>query len=87
MSWMLEILILSYTLKEVTNLYVLHCFEFQRFVHISTTRCPIEMGLNEQVIYIENSKSNVADMWPISVDHFTYAMFSMVGSPYSRPVV
>ena len=44
-------------------------FELQRIVHISTTRCPFEMGfgskcsiLNEQVIYTENSKLNIADM-------------------------
>ena len=47
----------------------LYCFELQRIVHISATRCPIEMGfglkcriLNGQVIYIEKSKLNIADM-------------------------
>ena len=62
-------LILSYRLKEVINSYVLHCFRIQRNVHISATRCPIEMGfeskcsiLNGQVIYIEKSKLNIADM-------------------------
>ena len=62
-------LILNYGLKEVTNSYVLHCFELQRIVHISATRCQIEMGFGSkcsilygQVIYIEKSKLNVADM-------------------------
>ena len=44
MSRMSGILILSYRLKEVTNSYVLHCFWTHRIVHISTTRCLIEMG-------------------------------------------
>ena len=62
------ILILSYRHKEVTNSYVLHCFEPQRIVHISATKCPIEMGLvskysilNGQVIYVEKSKLDIAD--------------------------
>ena len=69
MSRSLGVLILSYRLKEVTNYYVLHCFELQRIVHISATRCLIEMGfgskcriLNGQVVYIEKSKLNIADM-------------------------
>ena len=33
---------LIYRLKEVTNLNVLLCFELQRIVHISSTRCRIE---------------------------------------------
>ena len=44
-------------------------FEHQRIVHISVTRCPIEMRfkskcsiLNGQVIYIEKSKLTIADM-------------------------
>ena len=43
------------------------------------TRCPIDMGfrskcsiLNGQVIYIENSKLNIADMWLIPLDHVTF---------------
>ena len=63
------ILILSYKLKEVTNSYVLHCFELHRIVHISSPRGPAEMRFgskcnnsNGEVIYIEKSKSNIADM-------------------------
>ena len=44
-------------------------------MRISVTRCPIEMGLdqdiafkNGQVIYIEKSKLNIADMWLIPLD-------------------
>ena len=44
MSRMSGILILSNRLKVVTNLYVLHCFEHHRIIHISSTRCQIEMG-------------------------------------------
>ena len=62
------ILILSYRLKQMTYSYVLHCFEIQRFTHISGTRCRIVMGsgskcmsLNGQADYIENSKLNIAD--------------------------
>ena len=54
-------------------------FELQRIVHISVSRCPIEMGfgskygiLNLQVIYIENSKFNIADMWLIPLDRVTF---------------
>ena len=53
----------------MTNSYVLHCLETQRFAHISGTRFQIVMGfgskcriLNGQVDYIENSKLNIADM-------------------------
>ena len=49
-------------LKEVTNSYVLHCFELQK-VHIFATTCPIEMEFESkcsiftgQVIYIEKIK-------------------------------
>ena len=56
-------------IKEVTYLYVLHCFELQRILHIFVTTCPIEMGFESkcsiftgQVIYIEKSKFDVADM-------------------------
>ena len=55
--------------KNVLNSYVLHCFLIKEIIHISATRCPIEMGfgskcsiLNGQVIYIEKSKLNMADM-------------------------
>ena len=79
MSRMSGILILSYRLKEVTNSYVLPCFELQRIVHISATRCPTEMGfgsqcriLNGQVIYVQKSKLNIADMWLIPLDRVTY---------------
>ena len=79
MSRMSELLILSYRLKDVINSCVLHCFWIKRIVHISATRCPIEMGfgskcsiLNGQVIYIEKSKLNIADMWLIPLDCVTY---------------
>ena len=61
--------ILSHRLKEMTNSYVLLCFELQRIVHISATRCLIKMGfgsqcriLNGQVIYVKKSKLNIADI-------------------------
>ena len=72
------ILILSYKLREVTNSYVLPCFELLRILPISATKCPIEMGfgskcsiLNRQVIYIEKSKLNIANMWLIPLDCVT----------------
>ena len=34
---------LKYKQQELTNSYVLHCFELQRVVHIFSTRGPIEM--------------------------------------------
>ena len=61
------------------NSYVLHCFSIERIVHISATRCPTEMGfgsncsiLNGQVIFIEKSKLNFADMWLIPLDRVTF---------------
>ena len=84
MSWMSGILILSYRLREVTNFCVLYCFSTSKNIHISTTRCLIEMGfgskcriLNRQVIYIENSKLNIADMWLIPLDRVTYVVSRM----------
>ena len=59
----------SLHVKDVTNSYILHCFELQRIFHIFATTCPIEMGFgskcstfNGQVIYIKNSKLNIVDM-------------------------
>ena len=56
-------------------------FELQIIVHISTTRCPIEMGfgskfniLNGLVIYIVTSKLNIADMWLVPLDRVTYTV-------------
>ena len=79
MSRMSGILILSYTLKEVINFHVLRCFWIKRIVHLSATRCPIQMGfrskcsiLNGQVIYIKKFKLNIADMWLIPLDRVTY---------------
>ena len=79
MSRMSGILILSYRLKKVTNSYVLHCFWTSKNVHISATKCLIEMEfgskcniLNGQVIYVKNSKLNIADMWLIPFDRVTY---------------
>ena len=53
----------------MTNSYVFHCFLTSKNVCISATRCPIEMGfgskcsiLNGQVIFVEKSKLNIADM-------------------------
>ena len=44
-------------------------WELQKIVHISATRCAIEMGfgskcsnLNGQVVYLKKSKLNIADM-------------------------
>ena len=78
MNRMSGILILSYRLKEVTNSYVLHCSELQRIVHISSTKCQIEMGfgskcsiLNGQVIHTDNSKLNIANMLHIPLDRVT----------------
>ena len=79
MSRMSLILILSYRLKQMTYSYVLHCFQIPRIAHISWTRCRIVMGYGSkcriwyvQVVYIENSKLNIADKWLISLDHVTY---------------
>ena len=81
MSRMSELLILSYRLKDVLNSYVLHCFWIKRIVHISATRCPIEMGfgskcsiLNGQVIYIEKSKLNIAEACLIPLERVTNAV-------------
>ena len=83
MSRMSGTLILSYRLKQVINSYVFQCFWIWRIVHISATRCLIEMGfeskcsiLNGQVIYIEKSKLNIADMWLIPLDRVTYFIFT-----------
>ena len=53
-------------------------WELQTIVHISATRCPIEMGfeskcsiLNEQVVYVKNSKLNIGNMWLIPLDPVT----------------
>ena len=58
-----------YSLKEVTNSYVLHCLEIQRYAHISGTRFRIVIGfgskcriLNGQVDYNEHSRLNIVDM-------------------------
>ena len=84
MSRMSGMLILSYRLKEVINSHVLHCFWLKRIVHISATRCSIEMGfesrcsiLNRQVIYIEKAKLKIADMWLIPLDRVTYLFWLM----------
>ena len=42
------ILILSYRLKEVTNSYVLRCFELLRILRIFATTGPIEMGFGSK---------------------------------------
>ena len=59
-------------------------------VHISTTRCLIEMGfglkcsvLNGQVIYLEKSKSNIADMWLIPFERVTYSKY-VTGTTYTE---
>ena len=73
------ILVLSYRLKKVTNSYVFHCFLTSKNVHISATKCLIEMGfgskcsiLNGQVIYVEKSKLNIAAMLLIPLERVTY---------------
>ena len=83
MSLMSGKLILSYKLKEVTNSYVLYCFEHQKVVNISATRCAIEMGfgskcsiLNWQMIYPEKSNLNIANMWLIPLDCVTNILTS-----------
>ena len=60
-------------------------FELHRIVHISTTRCPIEMGfgwkcgiLIELVIYIEKWKLNIANMWLIPLDRVTYLFLGIL---------
>ena len=54
-------------------------FNLQIIDHISSTRCPIEMGfgskcniLNGLMIYIEKSELNIFDMWLIPLDRVTY---------------
>ena len=56
-------------------------FELYSSVHIFATRYLIEIGfgskcciLNGQVIYIEKSKLNIADMWLIPPDRVTYTL-------------
>ena len=56
-------------------LNVWHCSGTSKNCSIPATRCPTEMGfksesciLNGQVLYIEKSKLNVEDMWPIPLD-------------------
>ena len=78
MSRMSGVLILSNRLKEVTNSYVLYWFEHHRIIHISSTKCLIQMGFglkcsnsNGKVIYTEKSKLNIADMWLILLDCVT----------------
>ena len=84
MSLMLGVLIMPYIV-----------FELQRIAHISATRCPIGMGvgsicsiLNWQVIYIKNSKLNIAeksklniaDIWLIFLDReLRWGVFSAAG--------
>ena len=73
LSWMSKLLILRYRLKEVTNSYVLHCLwssknysylcnQMPNWDRIFGSKCKI---LNGQVIYIEKSKLDIADMWLI----------------------
>ena len=59
-------------------------FELQRILHISATRCPVNMGLgskcsmlNDQVIDIGISKIKTANMWliPLMVAHFISYFF------------
>ena len=75
-------MIFCYKLKEVKNSNVLHCFELQRIVHISATRCPIQMGLrskciilNGRVVYIVKSKLNIANMWLIPLNPVIHESF------------
>ena len=42
------IIISSSRHREVANSYILHCFELQRFVHTSATRCLIEIGFGSK---------------------------------------
>ena len=53
-------------------------FKLQGIVHISATKCPIEMEfgskcsiLNGQVVYVEKSKLNIANMQLIPLDRVT----------------
>ena len=81
---MLGILILSYRHKEVMDSYVLTLF----LQGMSTTPhldCPIEMGFESkcnilygQVIYIEKSKVNIANMWLIPLDSVTIGIWGAV---------
>ena len=79
MSPMSGVLILSHRLKEVTNSLCFTLFlNFKKIVHLVATRCLIEMRFGShcsifkrQVIYIEKSKFNIADMWLIPLDRVT----------------
>ena len=60
-------------------------FELHRIVPIPTTRCPIKMGfestcsiLNGQVIYIEKSKLNIANMWLIPLGRVTNVILRLL---------
>ena len=68
-------------------------FELLRTVHISATRCPVEMEflskcsiLNEQVSFIEKSKLNMADMWLIPLDRGMYCtLCQILFNPFLDP--
>ena len=56
-------------------------FELHRIIHISATRCLIEIGFgskcsifNEQVIDNDKSKLNIADKRLIPLDRVTFAI-------------
>ena len=60
-------------------------YELHRIIPISVTRCLIEMGfgskygaLNGQMIDIEKSKLNIANMWLIPLDRATDTYSSLV---------
>ena len=84
MSPMLAILILSYyKLKEVTNSCVFTLFRTSKNVHIYATKCLTEMSfkskcsiLSGQIVFIEKSKLNIANMWliPLIASHIMMNM-------------
>ena len=79
-SQMSGTLILSYRLREVANSYALHCFWTSKKCSYLRSKMSNWNGvwiycstLNEQAIYIEKSKLNIANMWLIPLDRVTYS--------------
>ena len=53
---------LSYSLKKVTTIYVLHCIELHTIIHTSATTCAIEMGFRSKCSIYNGPKLKIADM-------------------------
>ena len=69
---------------EVTNSYVLHCFDFKELFISLQIDVQMRWGLyqndsilNGQMIYIEKSKFDIADMWliPLTMSHWMHIKY------------